>query len=185
MLISVPTKSFIITYIKLFFAKLPSILVSGYKHMSILLLINSRTAPILFLKEVTFSAPIVTLLTFCNLCKVTDGKTSFSALSSAELFLLNDLLLSTVGLTGLSVLVLFALKRFFYPFCYIRFFFFCFVFCCHAGFVSSSIHIVAKVFNKVLCIFFIQMNCTFVENTQNNVLVINKRQLPNSEFIFK
>ena len=80
--------------------------------MSILFVINSCVAPILlFLNEFTFSAPIVTFLTFCNLCAVTDGKTLlFSALSSAELFLLNDLLLSLVGLTGLSVLKLFTLK---------------------------------------------------------------------------
>ena len=61
--------------------------------MSILFVINFCTAPILFLKEFTFSAPT---LAFCNLCGVTDGKTSFSAFYSAELFLLNDLLLSTV-----------------------------------------------------------------------------------------
>ena len=62
--------------------------------MSILFVINSCIAPILFLKELTFSAPIVTFLAFCSLCAVTDGKTSFSVLSSAELFLLNDLLLA-------------------------------------------------------------------------------------------
>ena len=61
--------------------------------MSILFVINSCTAPILFLKELTFSAPIVTFLAFCSLCAVTDGKT-FSVLSSAELFLLNDVLLA-------------------------------------------------------------------------------------------
>ena len=82
--------------------------------MSILFVINSCTAPILFLKEFTFSAPTVTFLAFCNLCGVTDGKTSFSALSSAELFLLDDLILSTVGLTGLSVLELFTLKTKFF-----------------------------------------------------------------------
>ena len=82
--------------------------------MSILFVINSCTAPILFLKEFTFSAPTVTFLAFCNLCAVTDGKTSFSALSSAELFLLDDLILSTVGLTGLSVLELFTLKTKFF-----------------------------------------------------------------------
>ena len=69
--------------------------------MSISFVVSSCTAPILFLKEFTFSAPIVTFLAFCNLYAVTDGKTSFSALSSAELFLLGDLILSTVGLTGL------------------------------------------------------------------------------------
>ena len=82
--------------------------------MSILFVINSCTAPILFLKEFTFSTPIVTFLAFCNLCAVTDGKTSFSALSSAELFLLSDLILSTVRLTGLSVLEIFALKTNFF-----------------------------------------------------------------------
>ena len=96
------------------FGKVSSILVSESKHMSILFVINSCTAPILFLKEFTFSAPIVTFLAFCNLCAVTDGKTSFSALSSAELFLLGDLILSTVGLTGLSVLELFPLKTKFF-----------------------------------------------------------------------
>ena len=64
-------------------------------------------APVLFLKE--FGAPIVTYLIFYNLCVVTDGKISFSTLSSAELFLLNDLLLSTVELTVLPVLELFTL----------------------------------------------------------------------------
>ena len=59
--------------------------------MSILFVINSSTAPILFLKEFTFSTPIVTFLAFCNPCAVSDGKTSFSALSSSELFLLSDL----------------------------------------------------------------------------------------------
>ena len=71
--------------------------------MSILFVINSCTAPFLFLKEFTFSAPIVTFVAFCNLCAVTDGKTSFSVLSSAKLFLRSDLILSTDGLTGLSV----------------------------------------------------------------------------------
>ena len=110
----------------------PFFLVSESKHMSILFVINSCTAPILFLKEFTFSAPIVTFLAFCNLCAVTDGKTSCSSLSSAVLFLLKDLLLSTVGLTGLSVLELFTLKtKFlftlfyiadssFFPFCFLR-----------------------------------------------------------------
>ena len=46
-----------------------------------------------------------------KLCVVTVGKTSFSAISSAELFLLNDLLLSAVGLTGLPVLELFTFKK--------------------------------------------------------------------------
>ena len=78
--------------------------------MSILFVINSCTAPILFLKEFRFSALIVTFLTFCNLWAVTDGKASFSALSSTELFLLSDLILSTVGLTDLSVLELFTLR---------------------------------------------------------------------------
>ena len=82
------------------FGKVSLILVSESKHMTILFVINSCTAPVLFLKEFTFSAPIVTFLVFCTLCAVTDGKTSFSTLSSAELFLLNDLFLSTVGLTG-------------------------------------------------------------------------------------
>ena len=91
--------------------KLSSILC---KHMSILFVINSCTAPISFLKEFTLSASIVTFLAFCNLCAVTDGKTSFSALSSAELFLLSDLILSTVRLTGLSVLEIFALKTKFF-----------------------------------------------------------------------
>ena len=75
--------------------------------LSILFVINSCTAPILFLKEFTFSVPIVTFLAYCNLCAVTDGKTSFSPFSSTELFLLNELLLSTVRLTDLSVLELF------------------------------------------------------------------------------
>ena len=79
-------------------------------YMSILFIINSSTAPILFLKEFTFSVPIVTFLAFCNLCAVTDGKTSSSALSSADLFLISGLILSTVGLTGLSVLELITLK---------------------------------------------------------------------------
>ena len=43
-------------------------------------------------------------------------KKSFLALSSAELFLLSDLILSTVGWTGLSVLELFTLKtKFLFP----------------------------------------------------------------------
>ena len=42
---------------------------------------NSCTAPILFLKEFTFSTPIVIFLAFCNLCAVTDGKI-FSALAA-------------------------------------------------------------------------------------------------------
>ena len=78
--------------------------------MSILFVINSSTAPILFLKEFKFSALIVTFLAFCNLCAVADGKASFSALSSAELFLPNELFISIVGLTGLPVLELFTLK---------------------------------------------------------------------------
>ena len=111
MFLSVPTKSFIFTYIlNCWFGKVSLVLVSEGKHMSILFVINSCTAPILFLKEFTFSAPIVTFLAFCNLCAVTDGKTSCSSLSSAVLFLLKELLLSTVGLTGLSVLELFTLK---------------------------------------------------------------------------
>ena len=84
--------------------------------MSILFVNNSSTAPILFLKEFTFSATIVTFLAFCTICAVTDRKTSFWALSSAELFLLNDLLLSTVGLADLSVFELFTLKTIFDPF---------------------------------------------------------------------
>ena len=109
MFISTPTKSFIITYIKLLVWKTSSVLISESKHMSILFVINSSTTPILFLKEFTFSVPIVTFLASCNLCALTDGKT-FSALSSAELFLLSELILSRAGLTGLSVLGLFTLK---------------------------------------------------------------------------
>ena len=45
--------------------------------MLILFVIISCTAPILFIKEFTFSASIVTFLPFCNLCAITDGKTSF------------------------------------------------------------------------------------------------------------
>ena len=142
--------------------------------MSILFVINSCTAPILFLKEFTFSAPTVTFLAFCNLYAVTDGKTSFSALYSAELFLLNDLLLSTVWLTGLSVLELFTLKTiFFYRFCYCRFFFFRFVSCAHAGFVPSSIHTMVNVVNKMRGTIFIQVNSTFVQHAQTNVVSIN------------
>ena len=140
--------------------------------MSILFVINSSTAPILFLKEFTFSTPIVTFLAFCNLCVVTDRRTSFSALSWAELFLLNDLLLSTFGLIGLSVLELFTFI-FFYHFTLL------FSYC----FVLSSIHIIAKVTNKTRGTILIQMNSTFVQHTQTNVLVINRRQLPNSTFI--
>ena len=40
--------------------------------------INSCIAPVLFFQELIFSAPIVTLLAFCNLCAVTDGKKFFS-----------------------------------------------------------------------------------------------------------
>ena len=93
--------------------KVSSILVSKSKHMSISFVINSCTAPNLSLKEFTFSALIKTSLAFCYLCAVTDVFPSvfpFLTLYSAELFLLNGLLLSTVGLTGLSVLELFTLK---------------------------------------------------------------------------
>ena len=155
--------------------------------MSILFVINSCTAPILFLKEFTFRAPIVTFLAFCNLCTVTDGKTSFLAelFSSAELFVLNDLLVSTVGLTGLSVLELFTLttKFLYILFCYCRFFFFCFVSCVHAGFIPSRIHTRAKVVNKTCGTIFIQMNSTFAKHAQTNVIVISKGQLPNSAFV--
>ena len=67
--------------------------------MSISSAISSSIAPILFLKEFTFSGPIVSFLAFCYLCAVSHVKT-FSAPSSAEFVLLNDLLLSTIGLTG-------------------------------------------------------------------------------------
>ena len=80
--------------------------------MSILFVINSCTAPFLFLKEFTFSAPIVTFSAFCNLCAVTDGKTSFPVFSSAELFLLSDLILSSVGLAGLSVWAIYIKTKF-------------------------------------------------------------------------
>ena len=76
--------------------------------MPILFVINVCTASILFLKEFTFSAPIFTFLAFCSLCAVTNGNISFLTLTSAELFLLIDLILS-VGLTSLSVLELFTL----------------------------------------------------------------------------
>ena len=76
--------------------------------MPILFVISVYTASILFLKEFTFSAPILTFLAFCSLCAVTNGNISFLILTSAELFLLIDLILS-VGLTSLSVLELFTL----------------------------------------------------------------------------
>ena len=110
-------RSFIITYTKLWVWKIFINFVSENKHISILFVITSSTAPVLLLKEFTFSASIAAFLAFCNLCTVTDGKTSFSAFSSAEIFLLNDLLLSAVGLRSLSVLELFTLKtKFFYTF---------------------------------------------------------------------
>ena len=74
--------------------------------MPILFVISVYTASILFFKEFTFSAPILTFLAFCSLCAVTNGNISFLTLTSAELFLLIDLILS-VGLTSLSVLELF------------------------------------------------------------------------------
>ena len=93
-------------------------------NISILLISDSFTALILLLKEFTFNAPIVTFLAFSNLCTVTDGKAPFLALSSAELFLLKYLLLSTFRFTGLSILELFTLKTFFfYHLRYCRFFF--------------------------------------------------------------
>ena len=97
MFISVPTKSFIII-LNCCFGKRSSILVCESKHMSILFVVNPCTAPILFLNEFIFSAPIVTFLAFRNLCAVTDGKT-FSALSSAELFLLRIILLRIISST--------------------------------------------------------------------------------------
>ena len=104
-------------------------------------------------------------------------KHHFQPFFSAELFLLSDLILSTVGLTGLPVLELFTLKTkfLFTLFAYCRFFFFSFISSAHAGFAPSSVHTKAKVVSK--------MNSTFVQHTQANALVINKRQLPNSTFI--
>ena len=96
-----PTKRFIITYLKLLVWKM--FINFNLKDLSISFLIISCTAPIFFLKEFTFSAPIATFLAFGNPCAVTEGKTSSSALSSAELLSLNNLLSSTFGLTGLSV----------------------------------------------------------------------------------
>ena len=58
--------------------------------MSILFVINY---PILFLKEFTFGDLIVVFSAFCKLCAVNDEKPTFLTLFSAELFLLNDLLL--------------------------------------------------------------------------------------------
>ena len=66
------------------FQKVSLILVCESKHMSILFVINSCTAAILFLKEFTFSATIKIFLAFCNLYAVNDGKTSFSSLASAD-----------------------------------------------------------------------------------------------------
>ena len=44
-------------------------------------------------------------------------------------------------------------------------------------------HTIENVINKTRATILIQMNSTFVQHTQTHVLVINKRQLPNSTFI--
>ena len=63
-----------------------------------LFVINSCTAPILFLKEFTFSAPIVTFLAFCSLCQVTDGKSFLILLYNVKKysFLLEQILYDLV-----------------------------------------------------------------------------------------
>ena len=70
--------------------------------------------------------------------------------------------------------VLSALERF----CQFRF-----ISSAHAGFVPSSIHAKAQLVKKTRDAILIQMNSTFVQHTQADILVINKGQLPNSNFI--